>query len=174
MMSRLTPPNPPRQTDRRGPYALLSSRLQLLHCMFFARYVASCGGYADESTSRLTTTTTTPQMNRQKVPVSVGRATKAGIEQRWVGHEQGRTEGRVSEDGTKKTPSDCGWLFQSLAASRPSDPTHRAFPRDLSGGFSSGDTGAAFIEPTTMSKWEPPLGCPRRDLAATSERPPPK
>lgn len=114
---------------------LLNRHTAAARLCLFARFVASCGRCADESPSRLTTTTP-PLSNRQKVPLSVRRHTKAGIEQRWVGHEQGRTEGWVSEDGTKKTPSDCGWLFQSLAPSRPSNPTHQPFRRDLSGGFS--------------------------------------
>lgn len=111
-----------------------TATLQLLHSAF-AWFIASCWCCVGDSTCRLTTTT--PLSNRQKVPLSVGRHTKARIEQRWVEQEQGRTEGRVSEDETKKTPSDCGWLFQSLASSRPSDPTQQPFGRGLSWGFSA-------------------------------------
>lgn len=134
MISTLAIPTPPRLADRRGPYVFQSCRhgaAKPPNCSCFTLCFCPMRLLL---WARLTTTT--PLSNAQKVPLSVARHTTAGIEQRWVGQEQGRTEERVSEDGTKKTPSDCGWLFQSLASSRPSDPTHQPFRRDLSGGFS--------------------------------------
>lgn len=56
----------------------------------------------------------------------------------------GEDRGRSVREGTKTTPSDCRWLFQSLAWIRPFT--------EISAGLFSGDTGRAFIEWTMMLK----------------------
>lgn len=54
----------------------------------------------------------------------------------------GEDRERSVREGTKTTPSDCRWLFQSLAWVRPFT--------EISAGLFSGDTGKAFIEWTMM------------------------
>lgn len=71
------------------------------------------------------------------------RSTKRDWDDGWGRVEEDR--GRSVREGTKTTPSDCRWLFQSLA-------WIWAFT-EISAGLFSGDTGKAFIEWTMMLKW---------------------
>lgn len=71
------------------------------------------------------------------------RSTKGDWDDGWGRVEEDR--GRSVREGTKTTPSDCRWLFQSLA-------WIWAFT-EVSAGLFSGDTGRAFIEWMMMLKW---------------------
>lgn len=70
------------------------------------------------------------------------RSTKRDWADGWGRAREDR--GRSVREGTKTTPSDCRWLFQSLAWIRPY--------MEISAGLFSGDTGKAFIEWTMMLK----------------------
>lgn len=71
------------------------------------------------------------------------RSTKRDWDDGWGRVQEDR--GRSVREGTKTTPSDCRWLFQSLA-------WIWAFT-ETSAGLFSGDTGRAFIEWMMMLKW---------------------